>query len=338
MTNGPFVSIVWANGKAAGWVFPDVHQEPVDVGRVIVAGQGGIQIKGDAGGSVEIEMDDRQIRALGEVNNANLRGLTVGLVGAGGTGSPAAEQLVRMGVAKLNIFDPDVIDSVSNLRRVVGARPKDFEQSRSKATVLKEHVDSLGLQTETKAFPFDIREESAARALLDSDVVISTTDTQSSRSFINQLAYQYWLPVIDVGVRVGMTVDRKVSGMPIETRLLLGDDGCLWCRGALSSDLIREENLPPDERAALAIEGYVQGVQGPQPSLAPLNFLASSIATMSLLRCLAGDNPQSNSFIADLWERYIQPLASDRTDDCVCRSWRGRADAVYVPFKPSTEM
>jgi molybdopterin/thiamine biosynthesis adenylyltransferase len=42
----------------------------------------------------------------------------VGVVGAGGLGSPIAEQLARMGVAELTLIDDDVFDTPSNVRRV----------------------------------------------------------------------------------------------------------------------------------------------------------------------------------------------------------------------------
>lgn len=44
-----------------------------------------------------IEEFDRQIRAIGEQNQIKIQGLTVTVVGAGGTGSPVAVQLARMG-------------------------------------------------------------------------------------------------------------------------------------------------------------------------------------------------------------------------------------------------
>lgn len=334
-TGGPFISIVVANGKVAGWVFESDASEPCDIDRITVVGEGSIRSVGQSEQPLSADtLDDRQIRALGELNNANLRELTVGLVGAGGTGSPVGEQLARMGVAKINIFDPDKLDTPSNLRRVVGSRPDDVKHRRHKAVVLQDHLNSLKLGSVARAFPQDAREETAARVLLDSDVVISTTDTQSSRAFLNQLAYQYWLPVIDVGVRVGMTLDRRISGMPVETRLLLAEDGCLWCRDTLNSDLIREENLPIGERAALAREGYVQGVQESQPSLTPLNFLASSIATLSMLRAFGGRSSPSTSFIVDVWESYVHPLPNGRRTSCICNSWRGKGDDVYLPFKP----
>ena len=149
--------------------------------------------------------------------------------------------------------------------------------------------------------PDDAREERAVRGMLDCDIAISTTDTQSSRALLNQIAYQFWLPIINVGVRVGTKKNGLISGMPIEIRLLLPDNGCLWCRrGVLDSQAIYEENLQAEERRQLAAEGYVQGLDGPQPSLTPLNYFASAAAIVTLLRLYSGQPVPAASVVFDV--------------------------------------
>ena len=67
---------------------------------------------------------DRQVRALGSAGQKYLESLTVAIVGLGGTGSIAAEQLAHLGVRKFILVDPDRIE-MTNLNRVVGARVSD---------------------------------------------------------------------------------------------------------------------------------------------------------------------------------------------------------------------
>jgi tRNA A37 threonylcarbamoyladenosine dehydratase len=50
-----------------------------------------------------------------------LSNLNVGIVGAGGTGSALAEQLIRLGIGNLIVIDDDVFKS-SNINRVYGSR------------------------------------------------------------------------------------------------------------------------------------------------------------------------------------------------------------------------
>jgi molybdopterin-synthase adenylyltransferase len=332
----PFLSMVWTPTGATGWVFePGDAVVPHNVDRIEVLGGGMSRwVHPFETAANDEEMDDRQIRALGTLGNARLRQMSVAVVGAGGTGSPMAEQLARMGVQRLTLIDPDVIDTASNLRRIVGSRTEDLISRRPKAEVVGRHIRELGIVGEVDVLPIDVRTERAARTLLDADLVLSTTDTHSGRSFVNQLAYQYLLPVIDVGVKVGTSNTGVVSGMPAEIRVLLPDTGCLWCRGVLDSARIRAENLPEDERRAQEQEGYIQGVAAPQPSLTSLNYFASSLSLITMLRMFSGDGVISPSFIADGWEHYFAPGKSAIDPSCICHSWREMADDVDVFHLP----
>jgi molybdopterin-synthase adenylyltransferase len=133
-----------------------------------------------------------------------------------------------------------------------------------------------------------VRAEPTFRALLDTDLVICATDTHGSRATLNELASAYLLPVIDVGVRVGAKTSGALTALVAELRVLTPMTPCLWCRGAISADVIRAENLPEGERARLQAEGYlVGGVGGPAPSVVALTVLGSSLATCALLVLLS---------------------------------------------------
>jgi molybdopterin-synthase adenylyltransferase len=335
--DGPFASLVWSPQGMTGLVFrADNPAKPIRLDRFESLGEGSIeslragneQTKSDPG------LDDRQVRALSVLGNKRVRSLVVAVVGAGGTGSPLAEQLVRTGVAEVVLIDPDVIDHESNLRRVVGSHPSDVAARRAKVEVVGRHLRSLGLETIIREMPDDAREEDVVRELLDCDIAINTTDTQSSRALLNQVAYQYWLPTIDVGVRVGTKKNGVISGMPVELRLLLPDNGCLWCRGGvLDSQTIYEENLPAKERRQLAAEGYVQGLDVPHPSLTSLNYLASAVAVITLVRLYSGQPVPAASVVFDAWEQFVHPLRADVDPTCICRHWRGQADDVPIAFR-----
>ena len=339
MTDQPFISLVWSPNGVTGCLFdPEFAFEPISIDAVSVLGQGRFQFLQPRQRDVEADIDDRQRRALGALGNAFLRQLRVGLVGVGGTGSPLAEQFARMGVAEITLVDHDLLDTPSNLRRLVGSRARDLADRPQKASVVKRHLDDIGLGVEVHAVPADVRSERAARRLIDLDLVIVSTDNQSSRAFMNQLALQYWLPVVDVGLRVGTTQRGVISGMPTEVRVLMPDLGCLWCRGALDAEAIREEGLPLNERERLAAEGYIQGVPDPQPSLAPLNAFAASFAALTALRLVSSEPIVSPSAILDPWELYAQLTPAPIDPGCLCQRWRGRADAVAMPFLPQSEL
>jgi hypothetical protein len=339
--DGPFASLVWSPRGMTGLMYmASDPTKPIRLERLESLGGGSIEslhVVNERLGS-ERGLDDRQIRALSALGNQRIRDLVVGVVGVGGTGSPLAEQLVRTGIAEVLLIDPDILDHESNLRRVVGSRSDDVAAGRKKVEVVGRHLRAIGLSTTVKELPHDVREESVVRKLLDCDIVISTTDTQSSRALLNQISYQYWLPTIDVGVRVGTKRNGAISGMPVEIRLLMPDNGCLWCRrGVLDSQAIYEENLPAEDRRRLAAEGYVQGLDGPQPSLTALNYLASSVAVVMLTKLYSGQPIFNASVVFDVWEQFVHPLRAEVDLTCICSQWRGRADDLPIAFLPSRE-
>ena len=90
--------------------------------------------------AVDSGMFDRNIRAFGEPVQRTIGLLRIAVVGAGGTGSAVAEQLVRLGARHIILVDADTL-SESNLTRVYGATPDQVR--RPKAEALAMHLKSI---------------------------------------------------------------------------------------------------------------------------------------------------------------------------------------------------
>jgi len=286
--------------------------------------------------SVDRAMDDRQRNALGVVQD-RLWNLSVALIGCGGIGSPTAEQSVRMGVQRLLIIDGGLLDTPSNVRRVFGSRPSDLEKAvrRKKVDVVGDHVDGLEFGVPVVRIPGDIRTEAVFRNLLDVDLVINATDSHGSRAVVNDLASTYLLPVIDVGVRAGAKKDGALSGLVAEIRILTPTTPCLWCRGSISAQVIRQENLPEKERAKLAKEGYLIGsVDAAEPSVVALTVLGSGLATCALLTILSeeGDVAPSGYWIDGFLGDGRETNPKLPVEGCRCRAQLGLGDVAPPPF------
>jgi len=120
-------SVVIAGGREGlrftGRIDRDGEIIPID--RIVVVGSR-IQVvrRHDA---VEERLDaafDRNIRAFGGDVQRTLGSLRVAVVGCGGTGSAVAEQLVRLGVRRFPLLDPERL-SAGDVPRVFGATPGD---------------------------------------------------------------------------------------------------------------------------------------------------------------------------------------------------------------------
>lgn len=286
-------------------------------------------------------LDARQRDALGKAHD-RLRELTVGLVGSGGLGSPLAEQLVRMGAREVVIIEHDRLDTPSNVRRVFGSRCEHLDEvpPPSKVDVVGEHLDAIGLDTKVHRVDGDVRVESAFRELLDCDVVICATDTHGSRAVINDLASTYLLPVIDAGVRAGARRNGELNALLAEVRVLTPVTPCLWCRKVLDPFIIRAENLPPNERAQLAADGYLPGGFGePEPSVIALTVLGAGLAACALLTLLSEEGDVApggywvDGFLGD--SRELDPTTP--LEGCRCRSQLGHGDQHPPSLLPNGE-
>lgn len=331
--DGPFAAAVVHPHGWAGVVWSDRKVIPVD--RMFRIGRN-LQFLSPIQPTTESELDDRQKGALGVVHD-RVRHLDVALVGCGGTGSPTAEQIVRMGVERLILIDGQRLDTPSNVRRVFGSRLSDIQSPEPplKVDVVGQHLDNLQLGVPVLRVGGDVRTERVFRSLLDADAVIVATDNHGSRAIVNELASTYLMPVIDVGVRAGSKDKNLLSGLVAEIRVLTPTTPCLWCRKSIDAQVIRQENLPEEERRKLRNQGYVVGEVGaPEPSVVALTVLGSGLTTCALLALLSEEGEVAPSgywadgFLGDSHETAPkEPVAS-----CRCRTNVGLGDTSPPPF------
>ncbi len=285
------------------------------------------------------ELDDRQRDALGTVHDI-LQQLDVAVVGVGGIGSPLVEQLVRMGTGSITIVDADVLDTPSNVRRVVGSTPSDLRATTAprKVDVVGRHLDQIGLGVPIHRVFGDVRDESTWRELLDADIVLGCTDTHGSRAALNDLASAYLLPVIDVGTQAGARKDADLAALVAEVSILTPVTPCLWCRERISAEVIRAENLPADQRDKLAREGYlVGGIGEPAPSVMALTALGAGLATCALLAMLSGEGEAcpSGYWIDGLMGDGAETQPIEPVPTCRCRKRLGAGDEPRSPHDAS---
>jgi hypothetical protein len=91
-------------------------------------------------------------------------------------------------------------------------------------------------------------------------------------------------------VQAGAKKKNDLTALVAEISVLTPVTPCLWCRGRISAEVIRAENLPIDQRDRLVREGYlVSGVAEPAPSVMALTALGAGLATCALLAILSSE-------------------------------------------------
>jgi hypothetical protein len=274
---------------------------------------------------------DRQVRAFGVARQRLLNSLRVGIVGLGGTGSIVAEQLARGGVGRITLVDNDVIED-TNLSRIIGSTDRDI--SKAKIAVLKKHLARI-----TSAKIITINDSALKQSVLvqlrDCDVVFSCVDNDRSRALLNRFAYQYFIPVIDMGVRLDAR-SGSVSAAAGRVSFVGPDVSCLRCSHHLNSERIRSESLPASDREKLAKEGYVMGLEEAAPAVVSLNTVVAGLAVTGFLNMFlnltGGIQPTNQIYDATLGSVF--PVSQLHEDGCdICNSKvgvKGLGDAQAV--------
>jgi molybdopterin-synthase adenylyltransferase len=274
---------------------------------------------------------DRSVRALGAEGQATLASLSIGIIGLGGIGSIVAEQLAHLGVGKLLLLDPDVLEE-TNLNRVVGATGKDIGQP--KVEVAAKLIRRINPQIQTTAIPGNIIVSDDARHVLSCDFLFCCTDSHGSRAVINQIAYQYVIPTIDLGVRVQAKAD-AVESITGRIQMLAPGLPCLVCHDLLDPEEVRRDLLSEEARAR---DPYIVGAIEPQPAVVSLNGTVASFGVTMMLSAVVGLPVPARHQLVLFNRGVVRAAASVPWPQCVVCSVNGvlaRGDTWPMAGRPS---
>lgn len=227
---------------------------------------------------------DRQARLFGDVGQARLRRLRVGVIGVGGGGSMIVEQLAHLGVGALTLIDPDVVEEV-NLNRIVGATRRDARRRRSKVDVSARLVRRIDRTIRVEAVPGDVCDLPVASRLRDHDFLFLATDTISSRLVLNAIVHQYLIPALQIGVKVDLSRRETIDEVYVAVRPVLPEAGCLQCAGLIDPMRLQEERRSPEERIT---QNYLEAREVIDPAVMSLNGIAASHAVNVMLFGVTG--------------------------------------------------
>lgn len=272
-----------------------------------------------------VDRYERQTRAFGAAGQTMLRRLDVGIVGAGGTGSVVASQLAYLGVRSLAIIDNDTVEA-SNLNRLVGATSGSV--GRSKVDTVGGFLNELRPDLELRMVCDKFPSQQTVRTLLNCDVVFCCTDSEGSRHVLNEIAYQYLLPVIDLGTEIDAR--RTPTVLQVRAQTLSFGLPCHTCTNFLDGDRVRWDLQPEAVRKA---DPYFRGGGEPAPSVISLNSAAASFA-VNILISLATGSPSPRAIKGDMATGLFRAFTADIDPRCVsCSPHRGRlARGSSVPI------
>jgi len=242
----------------------------------------------------ELEYYSRQIvmTEMGYNAQLKLKNSKACLVGLGGLGSPAATQLVAMGVGYLRIVDRDVVE-LANLHRqhLYGVDTIGYP----KVEVAAKRLQRLNPYVKLEPLPLSVNEANAEDIVQGMDVVVDGLDSMAARYAINRACVKLGVPYV---FGAAITTTGSLS------TIIPGETACLECFYGNLDD----KKLPKC------------GVVGVHPSL--VNIIAS-LEVSEAIRILTGKQPRlANKLLHfDLDEMEFNEIQLSKVDSCpVCGS------------------
>lgn len=279
---------------------------------------------------------DRNIRAFGPAIQGALGDLRVGIVGCGGTGSIIAEQLVRLGVKRVLLVDPDRL-SESNLTRVYGSTVADVD--RPKVEILAEHLSRIAVGVRCETVQAMVSVEPTARQLVGCDVVFGCTDDNAGRLVLSRFATYLMTPVIDCGVLLSSGEHGELIGIDGRVTVLSPGQACLVCRGRIDLGRAASELMTPQERQRRQDEGYAPALGGVEPAVVSFTTMVGAAAVNELLERLVGFGPPTrpSEVLLRCHDREISTNRAYPAPGHYCDPARGKMGAGCVtPFLEQT--
>ena len=269
---------------------------------------------------------DRNVRAFGEPVQQMISMLRIAVVGAGGTGSAVAEQLVRLGARDLWLVDVDTLSN-SNVTRVYGSTPAQV--GRPKTEVLAEHLLAIAPDLRCRTIRGMCTTEKVARLLTGTDLIFGCTDDNAGRLVLSRLAAWYLIPVLDLGILLSNDKQGTLTGIDGRVTVMSPGVACLQCRGRVDTARAAAEMQTPEERARLVDEGYAPALGEVEPAVVAFTTMTAAVAVSELLERLIGygDLPRPSEVLLRMHDREISTNAVSPRSGHFCDPARGKVGA-----------
>lgn len=244
----------------------------------------------------------RHAQLFGARTTRLLRRLSAAVVGCSGTGSPVVEQLARLGIGRLVLVDPDVVED-KNLNRILNATLEDVRHRRPKVEVLATAISRMGLDTEVHPLAANLLTREAVEAVAGCDVVFGCMDGAEGRLMLNRLCTFYSLPYFDLGLSLRGDghggIDIACGGV----HYLKPGGTTLVERGVITEEQARAEGLRrtnPAEFHEQQKRGYLADVGVDRPGVISFNMQVGALAVSEFLSRLHPYRLEENAAFASL--------------------------------------
>jgi hypothetical protein len=293
----------------------------------------------DEPSAASLASNKRNEQVFGKGTIAQLKKISAAVVGCSGTGSLVVEQLARMGIGRLVLVDPDVVEE-KNLNRIVNSGKEDAYLAKPKAFALASAVARMGLGQELLPLAANLVSQQAVREVAACDVIFGCTDGAEARHLLNRIASFYAIPYFDVGVRLdadGLGGIANIAGavhyvQPGGSSLLSRE---VYTMADVEAEELRRTN--PAMYRARRDEGYIRGVREDRPAVISVNMFFAALMVQEFLARLHPFRNQPNASYATVRGNLLEPFLATEPDGSPCNVFGrhvGRGDVEPLLDRP----
>ena len=275
------------------------------------------------------ERFSRQVLAFGQEGQEKLAAAKIGIIGVGGIGSQAVQNLAYLGVGNFLIVDDDVVEE-SNLNRLVGAFPNDVKEKRLKVEVAERTITKINPAARVKKFPMNLRNEMVLDALTKMDYIFGCVDNDAARLILTELSAAYEVPLIDSAseIQVEEGQVKEFGGRVIVAR---PGDFCALCANQVDREVAKFELESPPEREFREKHGYGMGAGVPAPAVVSLNGIIAGIAVTEFLMVITNMRPPNRKVTYKGMKGVVSVSLDEKKSDCiVCNFLVGKRESADI--------
>jgi molybdopterin/thiamine biosynthesis adenylyltransferase len=138
----------------------------------------------------QIERFSRQLvlKNIGAKGQKKILSSKILIVGVGGLGCPAAENLVRAGVGTIGLIDNDVVN-LSNIHRQSLFNSKDI--TKQKVSVAAKKLKEINPFTKVETYKFRLNEKNIENIIKDYEFIVDGYDNFKTKFLLNKYSIKF---------------------------------------------------------------------------------------------------------------------------------------------------
>lgn len=294
-----------------------------------VIGSNGVQRFGDnkspatQSGYAELELplsEERNVRTFGDAGVEALHNLKVLILGTGGLGSAMAYLLSRLGFRMITVYDRERIDETNINRFYFVSKPRTAIGKFKASFVAKSMrvFNRLGKYRPINASIFN--EHEASDAVKNTDLVITTLDSDGPRLIACSLAARYGKPLVNVSNAIYLGKDNNMKGAYASCQWFIPREEkypCLRCQGALNDKAVEQELMSERLKEMRRKAGYIVGTnESPNAQVIPINSTAAGMAAWEIALWATNIRAPTPWIHFDLVNNSFQILQGVQNPEC----------------------